>query len=1023
MAIINIGASTAGSGQATAFTSGRHIVKSSNGTLILFALLSDSTLGYKISTDNGDTWDAAWTNVDTSLTIGGQIDAYIDGADNIYLTYSGYYGGANRIAFRKLAYNSGSWSIGGIVNVRTSSAGTRPSFTIRSNGDLWICFNDNGRIYGYYSTDDGVNWNVTYSDLGVLDPGYRMVGAYPYGTDIRVVAQGNSKLTIFEYTNAWDTGTDIVASGITDDDEGLGFLRISDSEIYVVARTSSGIKVFVWSGVSWDAGTLLSNHANDKHPHIINVNNKPVVIWKDYDGTYYNISYRYWNGSTWDTQVDITSDADLDSYPSGVTYDLENLYIAWTTGTSTPWTIYFDRVLLNNTKTKTILSNSKIKSTDNPQTITSDALITAVINKTILSDTKIKVIDIPETILSDATIVLAPPIQKTILSDAKACIGILYDVNNKVNFVSQILYNINNKFTSVIGVLSNINNFINTVIRVISDVNNDFRTKKLVLNNVNNDIRFLYSWQKAADNSLQSLGKTYITVSIGGVLQTDIDVDTINISKGLNASHTASFDLGRAYDSTKPAMEATVVIKYNNWTLYSGYITQIAPADGPEKIRINCQDEYWKQNKTNVYYQVGHKPTDDKDLYYNTFSEALTTQHGWTPGIGNFVPETLNNFAVGKSDAISNIIQECGIYGWFYDIDATKKLWVAGQGATINLQRQSLGTNINLYSVISHSFDESVEDIVNKFRVQMGEKIIGKFNSTGGSQTYTGYNYTSFGCMAVPSWNGAYELLAKNSGSGEGWNWHKPSNGTLYQDVFKKYSLPGLNPELSSWSDRYPPKIEVNSWSGMQLYVGDVKYSYGTLEAGFSIDYEKGILTMNEGFYLGATDANGELYSIRAPQIHLSLWKKNYYTYTLDSGDDPETDISNPQMFFTNKMGSYSDTIIKDLNLSSLSIQIGGQYGTEFIPSWDDTSFAHDVADWELSKQCDKKIKGNIEITLDALCFYGIDLTKRIYISGITDEIMNITDISYNMNNFTVRLTLENSRYFNRTVSLPSHGE
>ena len=57
------------------------------------------------------------------------------------------------------------------------------------------------------------------------------------------------------------------------------------------------------------------------------------------------------------------------------------------------------------------------------------------------------------------------------------------------------------------------------------------------------------------------------------------------------------------------------------------------------------------------------------------------------------------------------------------------------------------------------------------------------------------------------------------------------------------------------------------------------------------------------------------------------------------------------------------------------------------------------------------------------MCFYNIDLSKRIFINGITDEPMNIVSINYNISNFTVSLTLENNRYWNRTVSLPSHGE
>jgi hypothetical protein len=133
-------------------------------------------------------------------------------------------------------------------------------------------------------------------------------------------------------------------------------------------------------------------------------------------------------------------------------------------------------------------------------------------------------------------------------------------------------------------------------------------------------------------------------------------------------------------------------------------------------------------------------------------------------------------------------------------------------------------------------------------------------------------------------------------------------------------------------------------------------------------------------------------------------------------------------MFFTDKMGSYVDTIIKDLNFSNLSIQEGGTRtlpdgAIELIPSWNDTVFAKDKANWELSKNCDIKIRGNIIITLDAICFYNIDLTKRIFIDGITDEPMNIISINYNISNFTVNITLENSRYYNRTVSFETHGE
>ena len=126
-----------------------------------------------------------------------------------------------------------------------------------------------------------------------------------------------------------------------------------------------------------------------------------------------------------------------------------------------------------------------------------------------------------------------------------------------------------------------------------------------------------------------------------------------------------------------------------------------------------------------------------------------------------------------------------------------------------------------------------------------------------------------------------------------------------------------------------------------------------------------------------------------------ALVVQQFFSQTIAPTENPEEDVTNPLMFFTGKMGSYPDTILKDLNLSGMSIQVGGTRTlsdgtTEVIPSWDDTAFASDYANWKLSQTCDKKIKGNIKVTLDTICFYNIELNKRIYISGITESVLNI---------------------------------
>ena len=979
MALITVGTST--QNLATAYSNGRHVVKANDGTLVLFAYVLDTTLAYKVSTDNGATWSVSWINVETSSVVSGQIDAFIESNDDIYLTYQMHDGVNGKLAFRKLTYSGSSWSVGTRIYVVTSFplGGDKPhSLTKRANGDLWITQFYNAKLYGYYSTDSGATWNST----NVAATNERISYTIPYGSDIRAITQRDSRLTVYEYTSSWASGVDIVASGITDDNNGLGCLRISDSEIYVAARTSGGIKIFVWNGSSWDAGTLLSNHANDTEPTIVNVNGKPTVAWKDYDGTYYNIAYRHWNGASWDVQVDLMADSAVDSFPTGLIYDVNNMYLTWTTGASNPYTVYFTVVQLNTTKT---------------QLINSDAKIVDLYQQTILSDA-----------------VIADLYQQTIYSDAKITALVLYYIANKISFIKQVVSDISNKFNSVISSVSNISNFINTCKAVVNDINNDIRTTKLSVNNVRNDVRFLYAWQKAATGTLQSLGKSYIKVYIGGVEQTDVDIDTGSISKPENSSHTAFFNLGRAYDATKPTIESTVLIKYSNWTLFDGYITDIIPSDSPESMRIECQNEFWKQNQEDTHFQVGQKPISSIDLFYDTIKNAIYTVFGWNLNIGNISPETISCYDVGKADALTNLITNAGNYSWFYDVDGTRKLIIAGDGQIINIRRQALGTNIDLHDLISHQFTESISGLTNRYRVQMGDIVRNK------TKTYA--RYSAYHEYLTPAWDVSLEVLAKNSLDGFGVDSPDPAKVGEYSEVFKKYTMPYLDTDLSSWSDEQPPYLEVYTVNTQSFgFAGETGLNYVTrLTEGFTIDYDKKTITLNEPLVLYIQNAEGEWQDIRRPIIKAYLWKKEYFTYS-DSG-------TNILEFYTAKMGTYPTTITRDLELSRLTIQDSLKYvfyhGVQYyVAPYDDSVYASDVANWQLSKVCDKKITGEIILTLDAVTFYNIDLTKRISITGITEAPMNIKSMEYDLNSFTVRLQLQNDRAYQRTVSLPYHGQ
>lgn len=519
----------------------------------------------------------------------------------------------------------------------------------------------------------------------------------------------------------------------------------------------------------------------------------------------------------------------------------------------------------------------------------------------------------------------------------------------------------------------------------------------------------------------QSKGKKEIKVYIATVEQTDVDVDSITITKTVNAPHTATFVLGRPYDNTKPAVEAVVEIKYYSiWTLYKGYVTNIVPGNQPDTIKVNCQGEYWKQNRDKKYFFVGHKPPDNDEQYYDTIADALLSEFSWSPEIGEFVPQTMNCFGMGESDCITSLITNSGNYGWFYDEAGTKKLWKAGEGSIVTLERQAIGENLGLYQVLTHNFNEDVSNIVNRLRVNMGSRTERDLPK--------GYRYSYVSSSGEPDWDEDYETVSTPENPlAQSWKKHDADLDYLYKDIFKKYRLTYLNPTIASWTDRYPPQVTIRIPFGASDYscsiplIGFISLlKKAELEEGFSVDYESGLLTFSEAIFLYKVDEHGQISAIRRPQVELRLWKKEYF--------DETEDVTSPLTFNTDKMGDYPTEIFGFLELGGLSIQIGGQYKDAdgdwvYIPSWDDTDFAENYADFQLSKDCDNKIKGTIELTLDAICLYGIDLDKRIDIPNVTEQALNIDSITYNIVNFTATIGLVNGRIFKRSVNLPYHGE
>lgn len=328
------------------------IVKASDGTLVLVANVSND-LVYKTSDDDGATWDSSWTNIHTTSSYINDFDVYIDGSDDIHIAFFGLVSN-QRIYYQKLSYGEGSWSVDSPVLVQAGSSTPSVKFAVRSNGDFWIA--STGTLY--YSTDSGSSWNSS-TNPGTSE---NIVSIIPHSTNMWLITQRSGGLYYYEYTSSWGSSQTIVSSGITNHAYSMGVVKISDSNIWVTGRTSSGIKVFQYTS-SWDSGTLLSDNTNDSRPCLSNVDSNPVCVWKDYDGSQYDIAYRIYNGSSWDSQVDVTDDATEEKWPTVQNNDTGNLYFTYLDNGSSPYAIIFDMVVISGDQTVTLNENITISET------------------------------------------------------------------------------------------------------------------------------------------------------------------------------------------------------------------------------------------------------------------------------------------------------------------------------------------------------------------------------------------------------------------------------------------------------------------------------------------------------------------------------------------------------------------------------------------------------------------------------------------------------------------------------------
>lgn len=358
-------AATIGTSSGSAFGSAneRHIVTSSNGIIVTFyyaGSLGVTGLVYSKSTDNGSTWSGA-AQVDTTANAINEFSAAIDGNDNIYIVYSSGSGSStgSSIYLKKLTYSAGSWTLGprktvfaGFDPLCFNTGGSEaysPTLAINSSGTIAVIFleHDYDRDSGcspfqetwytqyYQSSDDGSNWNGA------------QLAATP--VSLPIIADGKSFWFISTSGQLWvDVAGDrnIETASLTTLPTTIVSLAYSFDKVELFYRNSSNN--LVYRNYSVDSGilsgeTTISTGVNDLLGAISTDSNNLWAVYQSYvAANSYNVVYKRYNGTSWDTSAtNITTDNAYNtsiSLPERVP-NTANVPVAWSSGTANPFSI------------------------------------------------------------------------------------------------------------------------------------------------------------------------------------------------------------------------------------------------------------------------------------------------------------------------------------------------------------------------------------------------------------------------------------------------------------------------------------------------------------------------------------------------------------------------------------------------------------------------------------------------------------------------------------------------------------
>lgn len=285
------------------FPSKRELVRLSNGDLWCFYSIVDTTRKlYAIkSTDGGATWTGN-IQISTGADTCYYASAAVDTSNNIHVVYTQEASGVENLHY--IYYNGSIWTGEETLTTDGYSHQYCPALAIDSANKLhltWYSMETPQKIY-YKNKASGGSWSVSQTLRGTSGD-----VIYPGGSE----ASGMPSIFV-DKNNVVHISFGVKASA--DTYVRLRYLKSTDG------------------GSNWSAIETLSADTEDAYDSCIvcdEANGYPRIVWSSW-GTYEHIYFIKWNGSSWDTAVDLTSGYTYNQESPSIAIDgSDNLTVLW----------------------------------------------------------------------------------------------------------------------------------------------------------------------------------------------------------------------------------------------------------------------------------------------------------------------------------------------------------------------------------------------------------------------------------------------------------------------------------------------------------------------------------------------------------------------------------------------------------------------------------------------------------------------------------------------------------------------